>query len=515
MFRAFRHARWALAVVCGLGLAVSADAQTIPPSPPVMGFSPAGQPVRPDPVTLAPGYQRLSEIKVEIAWLSDPVTFPYHLAARAEGGNLEIRGYVLNPLVKAQALKVAQKQTELKVRDALRVHPQIALRSVGAVPAELQQAALTALKEEFPTHAAGFHLRCKADGQITITGTIPSYEEKLAVSRRLHRLKGCSCVVNELEVPTVLKDGQAHARVKADGSEMMPLEMVQAQPAIEAGTTAVVQRTIVGPAPGQKVIPGPQGEPVYQVWEPTRTSRNGKSSAVSTPVTTDRYFSTPPTTAAVTPGLLPTPERPSERAAPSLPYKLSGTWTSPYSPTKSSPSTAMVRYTDPPETVKKGKVDETSQKRPVTPVSAATTSRPAKDARKAPRTPAPGEPYVTTGVVTMSVVEKPASTPAKETSKPPAKGMQTRKDQPLSPPAKAAPSYLETRLKQRVEESCRGAARDVEVEVVSPTDLRIRLKVRTDGDNDRVRNLVWSMPELAAYRVYLDVKVIAGDKVTR
>src|SRR5262249_33461552 len=96
--------------------------------------------------------------------------------------------------------------------------------------------------------------------------------------------------------------------------------------------------------------------------------------------------------------------------------------------------------------------------------------------------PTPGASYVTTGIVTIANAESPA-------------------------PAKAAPSYLQTRLKQRVEATCGRSARNVEVEVLSPTDVRIRVKVGNDRDNDRVRNQIWSMPELAPYRIHLDVKV--------
>src|SRR5262245_25779816 len=40
---------------------------------------------------------RLAEIRVELAWLADPVTFPYELQAKMTPGGLEIRGHVTDP----------------------------------------------------------------------------------------------------------------------------------------------------------------------------------------------------------------------------------------------------------------------------------------------------------------------------------------------------------------------------------------------------------------------------------
>ncbi len=92
--------RWlGMAGVAGsLGLGTLATAQST-------GFQPfkglfGSQAAAPD----AKGHatERLTEIQVELAWLSDPLTFPYYLEAHVKGQALEIRGYVANAAARSQ-----------------------------------------------------------------------------------------------------------------------------------------------------------------------------------------------------------------------------------------------------------------------------------------------------------------------------------------------------------------------------------------------------------------------------
>ncbi len=52
--------------------------------------------------------RRLAEARVELAWLADPITFPYFLEARVEGATLTVRGFVPDQTVRMQAQRVAQ-----------------------------------------------------------------------------------------------------------------------------------------------------------------------------------------------------------------------------------------------------------------------------------------------------------------------------------------------------------------------------------------------------------------------
>jgi len=62
------------------------------------------------PKTKAPAEdpRRLAEIAVELAWLGDPVTFPYFLEARVEGAKLTVRGFVPDKAVREHALGLAR-----------------------------------------------------------------------------------------------------------------------------------------------------------------------------------------------------------------------------------------------------------------------------------------------------------------------------------------------------------------------------------------------------------------------
>src|SRR5438094_4578556 len=49
--------------------------------------------------------RRMTEIRVELAWLADSTTFPYFLEAKVEGSALSVRGFVPNKNVRAQAMR--------------------------------------------------------------------------------------------------------------------------------------------------------------------------------------------------------------------------------------------------------------------------------------------------------------------------------------------------------------------------------------------------------------------------
>ena len=143
---------------------------------------------------------RQLEIHVELAWLADPVTFPYYLEARVDKNTLEIRGYVPSKAVRDQVIKIARLQTTLGIGDGMREHPSIAVRPHQLPPAQLQAAAQTALKEAFPKHVNHLGVQCTRDGKAIIRGAVRTSEEKLAVSHALRRLHGCACVVNLVEI---------------------------------------------------------------------------------------------------------------------------------------------------------------------------------------------------------------------------------------------------------------------------------------------------------------------------
>lgn len=239
MRRALRRAGCAAAGLLGLSAPALAQYGATPPAPtsyltpalaPGSPYGVIGQTALvqlgdeelPAPVVVATNHARLEEMKVELAWLADPVTFPYHLAAQAEGAGLKLRGFVLNEAVKARALKVAQSATALPITEELRLHRTLAGRTVGVPADTVQQEALELLAQAVGERALGLDVKAKPSGQVVLTGSIPSYEEKLAISRLLRRVRGCTSVVNQLTVVTVMKDGKAFTMVTADGQQLLP-----------------------------------------------------------------------------------------------------------------------------------------------------------------------------------------------------------------------------------------------------------------------------------------------------
>src|SRR5262249_53347738 len=160
--------------------------------------------------TMAETAARLAEIKVELGWLADASTSPFPLTARAFGLTLELRGAVPSESVRVQAVKIAREQSPLTVADTLQVQPDLAVPQPVHEPAEsLALSAAPALSEAVPSYSFAFEIRAQPQGLIEVRGMIPSYEEKVAVSRRLRQLRGCTCVVNNLELTKVLRDGKA------------------------------------------------------------------------------------------------------------------------------------------------------------------------------------------------------------------------------------------------------------------------------------------------------------------
>jgi osmotically-inducible protein OsmY len=140
--------------------------------------------------------KRQTEIAVELAWLADPVTFPYYLEARVEGGRLEVRGYVPNPTVRDHALRIARVHSPLAVGDAMKEHPSLLVRPSLMAPAQLQQTVVSSLREALPRQYQGLKVQCGTDGEVTVRGPVRTREEKLLVSHALRRLHGCTSVKN-------------------------------------------------------------------------------------------------------------------------------------------------------------------------------------------------------------------------------------------------------------------------------------------------------------------------------
>jgi hypothetical protein len=174
-----------------LGLASAADAQLLPRwfAPKTPDKSPSAKSAVVDP-------RRLTEVNVEVAWLADPVTFPYYLEAHATASQLEVRGYVPNKAVREHAMRIAQVYSSLPVVDSIKEHPSLLVKPSQMSPLQLQSSVLSSLKVALPKNYQQLKAECGSDGKVYVVGTVSTYEEKMAVSHSLRRLHGCTSVEN-------------------------------------------------------------------------------------------------------------------------------------------------------------------------------------------------------------------------------------------------------------------------------------------------------------------------------
>jgi hypothetical protein len=167
--------------------------------------------------------RRRAEIDVELAWLADPITFPYFLEAHLEGAALTVTGYVPDKQVRDQALRLARLHTAYVVADGLKEHPSLLVRPGKTPPAQLQSAASAALREALPKHHAKLQVQCATDGMVTLSGPVSTIEEKLAASVALRRLYGCASVQNLIQTPGVVDTAPPATTPTVDKTKPPPM----------------------------------------------------------------------------------------------------------------------------------------------------------------------------------------------------------------------------------------------------------------------------------------------------
>jgi hypothetical protein len=274
-------AGWALAGTLGLTGPAAAQVSSYQASSPPAA-APAAAPAQADALV------RLEAIQIELAWLADPVTFPYNLGVYPAGPTFEVRGFVPSDAVRAQALKAARALTKRTVTDGVKVYPGMLAPSAGETPEALHKAASEAVIQAMGDRGRGVSVQAQAGGQVTLTGTAACHEEKLAVSRQLRRVRGCTSVVNELNVVTVLRDGKLYYLVSADGQHRVPAHTeilhvnhtTPSKPASPSTPPAVAAKPAVPPVsqPSATKSPAPLQLISFQKAAPTAPAPPTKAS---------------------------------------------------------------------------------------------------------------------------------------------------------------------------------------------------------------------------------------------
>lgn len=247
MRKNWRVMLWASGVAAGFGFANLAPAQS--------GDGPlqklAGMFGRKDAtaehMSSTEGAFRNTEIEIELAWMADTATFPYPLEVRAKGSGLEVRGTVPSRKVHDQALNIAKLHCAVAIMDAIQENPRVAVNSVRLAPAQMQSTAQMALREALPKQAKYLHVQCSPDGAAHLTGQVVTAEQKLAASKALRRLHGCTCVVNLAQV-----------REPEEGVAASPSRINSANPSAAEKEPQKANRPIVltGKTPDAAIVDG-------------------------------------------------------------------------------------------------------------------------------------------------------------------------------------------------------------------------------------------------------------------
>ena len=188
-----------LVIYTGLFFVTPADAQLL-----TRWFGTKSADKNPPAKSMQPDTRRVIEVNVEVAWLADPVTFPYYLEAHATGSQLEVRGYVPSKAVREHAIRIAQVNSSVPVIDSIKEHPSLLVKTSKMSPLQLQSSVMSSLRVALPRQYSQLKAECGADGKVSVVGTVNTYDEKMAVSHALRRLHGCSSVQNMTSLPVEL-----------------------------------------------------------------------------------------------------------------------------------------------------------------------------------------------------------------------------------------------------------------------------------------------------------------------
>lgn len=202
--------------------------------------------------------QRLAEMQVELALLSDLATFPYEFSPRANGNTLELRGNVPNEMIRQRAMDVTRNTTFLRGIDALRIQPNLSVRSTLRPSGVVQHEGMELLQKALGSATQQISLEVRPNGVVVLTGRTDCIESKLDISRLFRRLPGCTAVVNELAIEPVLVDGQRMVRVTHNNMLLVPPSAVAQD--VEAVPTSSTPREPSTPTK-------PAAEKIGNDWE--------------------------------------------------------------------------------------------------------------------------------------------------------------------------------------------------------------------------------------------------------
>jgi hypothetical protein len=225
------------------------------------------------PAVPTPNARGNAWIEVPLAWIADSRVCAHLPCATLRDGKLEVTGKVPDATVRVRALELAQRASGLPVVDLMQVVPSEAFQQVPVAVDLLESEAALAIHTEFPAYQGQLKVQAAANGQLTVTGTVASHEEKLLISLRLRRLAGCTAVNNLLQV----NDGQEAASPPPARPVPAPIAAVPERPLLAkrlpSGPEAVPPPARVPPPEEVIVVADAEEAPAHQPDKPVELRR--------------------------------------------------------------------------------------------------------------------------------------------------------------------------------------------------------------------------------------------------
>ena len=137
--------------------------------------------------------------RLQMAWLSNPITFSLNLSVRQSANGLAVTGFVPNASVKKVALNVAMSAGVGNIEDHIQVHPGMPIR----IPQNLDKNVLKAniieaLEETNPGISETVRVYTSSTGKVTLSGSVSSTAEAIALCQALRGVDGCSSLTNRM-----------------------------------------------------------------------------------------------------------------------------------------------------------------------------------------------------------------------------------------------------------------------------------------------------------------------------
>jgi hypothetical protein len=500
---------------------------------------------------LSEEHQRLSEMKIALALLSDIATFPYEFHAHTNGNTLELRGNVPNETIRQRAMDLARRNTFLRGIDGLKIQSNLSVRSPLRPPRQLQQEAAELLHKELGEPAKQMSLEARPNGVIVLTGQIGSVESKLEISRLFRRLSGCTAILNELTVEPILHDGQRLARVTRNGLLLVspsaltldlgpplpPGQPLTILPPLKPATNSLAAREDELHLPnalasGQSSTPAkPVSEKIGSGWEafapsklPVKWSRPAESWEAKAKDLETVHDQPAPAAPQMANQQMPIPAQPLPKPADFVwkaqPVQTQDKMPTPIGVASKSGRTGTKSHPNFAETRRSPEEPAMTWQRPGNSEESEPKAAPATTE---PQTPALSgkEPLADTrSTVALSPAVSPLHAPrrwpsAYVTGPPPSQGRPgviAFEDEP-SPP-KPAPAVIAatrpvaaTDLQRQIKSLCGRQARDVVVAKNHDGSVLVRVKVANRSIEDQLSRKILALPEMNSSRVQLLMEI--------